>query len=255
MTKPTIGLQIYSIRDQLTNKADFEAAMKKLAEIGYTTVEIAGVSPEVSDEEIRAICDANGLNILSAHIVMDAFDADYEGTVKKLKTYGAKIVVMPVPSRWVIEQGAYAKFAKLATELGKKLAAEGITLCYHNHSFEFQHYDGVAGLETFYAESDPEFVKAQLDTCWVQNGGGSVVTWLEKLAGRYPTVHFKDYSMVDNKLWLTSVGSGNLDWPNILKAAEAGGAQYVIVEQDDCHGDPFGAVASSFNFLKSMGCK
>ena len=89
----------------------------------------------------------------------------------------------------------------------------------------------------------------------MQRGGGSVVAYIEKYAGRMPTIHFKDHSIVDNDFYMTPVGEGNLDWSNIIKAAEAAGAQYFIVEQDDTHGNAFGAIASSYNFLKSMGYK
>jgi sugar phosphate isomerase/epimerase len=255
MSKPIVALQIYSIRDHLTTAEDFKTSMKKLAEIGYTAVEVAGISADLTDEEIRAICDENGLKIISAHIVMDAFDADFDGTVKKLKTWGADLVTMPVPPAWVRESGDYAQYAEKSTELGKKLAQVGITLSYHNHSFEFQHFNGKIGLKTLYAKSDPDYLKAQLDVCWVQRGGGSVVSYIKKYAGRMPTIHFKDHSIVNNDFYMTPVGSGNLDWKRIIKAAKKAGVKYFIVEQDDTHGDAFGAVASSYNFLKGMGYK
>ncbi|MEE4193769.1 MAG: sugar phosphate isomerase/epimerase [Anaerolineae bacterium] len=255
MSTPTIALQIYSIREHLTTREDFIASMKKLAEIGYTAIEIAGVRAELSDEEIKAICDDVGLKIVSAHIGMDAFDADFEGTVKKLKTWGAHMVAMPVPPAWVREEGDYAKYAKLSDELGAKLAKEGITLSYHNHSFEFQKYDGKLGIETLYDVASPENLKTQLDLCWVQRGGGCPVTFIKTYAGRMPTIHFKDFMIVKNELWLAPVGEGNLDWDRIIPAALDAGVEVVIVEQDDTHGDAFGAVASSFNFLRSKGMK
>lgn len=255
MSKPIIALQIYSVRDHLKTKEDFIASMKKLAEIGYTAIELAGVGADITDEEIRKVCDECGLKIISAHIVMDAFDADFAGVVKKLKTWGAEYVAMPVPPAWVREKGDYAKYAELSTELGKKLAAEGITLSYHNHSFEFQKFDGKIGLKTLYAESCPDCLKAQLDVCWVQRGGGSVVSYIKKYAGRMPTIHFKDHSIVNNDFYMTPVGDGNLDWKRIIKAAEKAGAKYFIVEQDDTHGDPFGQVARSYQFLASKGYK
>ncbi|NSW50967.1 MAG: sugar phosphate isomerase/epimerase [Anaerolineae bacterium] len=255
MSKPIIALQIYSIREHLKTKEDFAASMKRLAEIGYTAIEIAGVPGEISPEEVRRICDECGLKIISAHIVMDAFDADFAGTVNKLKTWGAELVAMPVPPAWVRESGDYAKYAEKSTELGKKLSAEGITLSYHNHSFEFQKYGERIGLKTLYKESDPAYLKAQLDVCWVQRGGGSVVAYVKKYAGRMPTIHFKDHTIVNNDFYMTPVGDGNLDWKRIIKAAQKAGVKYFIVEQDDTHGDAFGQVARSYEFLKNRGFK
>lgn len=253
MSSPTIALQIYSIRDHLTTKEDFIASMKKLADIGYTAIEIAGVRAEISDEEIKSVCDELGLQIISAHIPMDVFDADFDGAVQKLKTWGAALVAMPVPPRWVREGGDWSKFAAKSDALGDKLAKEGITLSYHNHSFEFQRYDGKLGLETLYTEAKPENLKTQLDLCWVQRGGGCPVTFINTYAGRMPTIHYKDFMIVNNELWLAPVGEGNLDWDRIIAATLEAGVDYVIVEQDDTHDDAFGAVASSYNFLKSKG--
>lgn len=255
MSTPTIALQIYSIRDQLTTKKDFISSMKKLAKIGYTAIELAGVSAELTDDEIRLICDEAGLKIISAHIVMDAFDADFKGTVKKLKTWGAKMVAMPVPPAWVRESGDYKKYAKLSDELGAELAEEGITLSYHNHSFEFQKYDGKLGIETLYKKSSSKHLKAQLDLCWVQRGGGCPVNYIKKYADRMPTIHFKDFMIVNNDLWLAPVGEGNLDWDNIIDATLKAGVKYIIVEQDDTHGEPFESVKSSYKFLSSKGLK
>ena len=255
MSKPVIGLQIYSIRDHLKTREDFISSMKKVAEIGYTQIEIAGIGADLSDEEIKTICDEAGLKIISAHLMKDLFDADFEGAVQKLKTWGADLVAMPVPPADVRENGEYEKFGKESNQLGEKLAAEGITLSYHNHSFEFQKFNGKLGIETLYDTANADNLKAQLDVCWVQRGGGSVVAYIEKYAGRMPTIHFKDHSIVDNDFFMTPVGEGNLDWPNIVKAAEAAGAKHFIVEQDDTHGDAFGAIASSYNFLKGMGYK
>ena len=255
MSTPTIALQIYSIRNELKTKESFTAAMKKLAEIGYTAIEIAGIGADLSDEEIRSICDDAGLKIISAHIVLDAFEADFDGTVKKLKTWGASMVAMPVPPQYVREGHDWDKYAKASDELGAKLAAEGITLSYHNHSFEFQKYDGELGLEKLYAQTDPANLKTQLDLCWVQRGGGCPVTYIKKYAGRMPTIHFKDFMIVDNDLWLSPVGEGNLDWDNIIPTVLESGVEYVIVEQDNTHDKPFESVASSYNFLKSKGLK
>jgi sugar phosphate isomerase/epimerase len=253
MSELMIALQMYTIREHLKTKADFIASVKKVAEIGYTAIELAGLPADLSDEEAKSICDEHGLKIISAHIVMDAFDADFEGAVTKLKTWGAELVAMPVPPAWVRETGDYLKFAQLSDALGARLAVNGITLSYHNHSFEFQKYDGELGFETIYDNSNPNNLKAQLDVCWLQRGGGAVVNYINKFAGRMPTIHFKDFTIVDNDLYLAPVGEGNLDWNNIIAASKQSGAHYAIVEQDDTHGDAFGAIASSYNFLKSKG--
>jgi hypothetical protein len=111
--------------------------------------QVCQCTADLSDAEAKAICDEHGLTIISAHMVMDAFDADFEGTVNRLKTWGADLVAMPVPPAWVRETGDYLKFARLSDALGARLAVNGFTLSYHNHSFEFQKYDGYRSADRF----------------------------------------------------------------------------------------------------------
>ena len=48
---------------------------------------------------------------------------------------------------------------------------------------------------------------------------------------------------------MMEIGSGNLDWPRLIPAAEKSGCQWFIVEQDTCPGDPFDSLKSSFDHL------
>jgi len=50
--------------------------------------------------------------------------------------------------------------------------------------------------------------------------------------GRAPLLHFKDYSIVNREPAFSEVGEGNLDWPEILKAADEAGSRWYIFEQD-----------------------
>ena len=63
---------------------------------------------------------------------------------------------------------------------------------YHSHNFEFRKAGGETWLEIFYDKADPRYVKAGLDTYWVQAGGGCPAAWIRELAGRMPVLHVKD---------------------------------------------------------------
>ncbi len=49
------------------------------------------------------------------------------------------------------------------------------------------------------------------------------------------------------------VGTGNLNWPGILKTAEAIGIERYVIEQDIVDGDVFTAIQTSVDNLKKMG--
>jgi len=83
-------------------------------------------------------------------------------------------------------------------------------------------------------------------------GGGDPAGWLNKLKGRIPLLHLKDYAVNDdNQPVFAALGDGNLDFPSILSAARAGGCEWYIVEQDAGFTDAFVAIETSLRFLES----
>ncbi len=139
---------------------------------------------------------------------------------------------------------------------GRVLHEAGLVLCYHNHSIEFRRLAGRAILEIIYDETDPRHLQAEPDTYWIQHGGGDVVAWCERLTGRLPTAHLKDYGINnENQPTYCEVGNGNLDWRRIIPALEAAGCQWYTVEQDTCPGDPFESLKQSFEYLRENFCQ
>ena len=259
MTTPFIAINCFSIRDACTNLTDFNESMRKLAEIGYTAVQISGVK-NVTPLEIKNVCQDHGLKICAAHIAMDLFEENFDQEVDKLHLWECPVVALPVtPEKYRKDESTWIQFAKDASALGKKLAQKGITLCYHNHSFEFVRFgsgvDSRNALDIIFDESEPEFLQGEIDTYWIQHGGGSPVAYINKLAGRQPIIHFKDMVIVDRQQVMAEVGAGNLDWPAIVKATVAAGVEALIVEQDICPGDPFESARISYNNIASWGFK
>ena len=134
---------------------------------------------------------------------------------------------------------------------GRRLRDAGFTLCYHNHQLEFQHRAGRPLLEMIYKKIEPEFLQAELDTYWIQYGGGCPVACIKKMRGRLPLLHMKDYG-IDSKgnAVFAEIGSGNLDWQKIISEAEKAGCSRFIVEQDVCDKDPFKSIEMSYHYLK-----
>jgi sugar phosphate isomerase/epimerase len=135
---------------------------------------------------------------------------------------------------------------------GKVMRAAGITLNYHNHAIEFIKVGGKTILETLFDSVDAGDLGAELDTYWVQFGGGDPVEWCRKLSGRLHMMHLKDYAFtVENKPDFAEIGSGNLHFPSIIAAAEKAGCKWFAVEQDTCPGDPFDSARKSFEFIQA----
>jgi len=183
MSHPKLAAQLYTVRDYTKTAEDFRATIKKVADIGYTAVQVSGIGP-IPHEEVKAITDESGLTICITHVGFDYLQNDTEAAIAQHKLWNCPNVAvgsMPGPYR---EGGleSFKRFAKDATEVGRKLADAGLTFSYHNHSFEFVRFGDRTGLDVIYEESDPRYLQAEIDTYWVQHGGGDSIAWIKKMA-------------------------------------------------------------------------
>jgi sugar phosphate isomerase/epimerase len=191
---------------------------------------------------------------------------------RRLDTKLLRIGMLPFPAMKSIQ--ALVDFAKQANEYAERLQEQGIGLYYHNHHIEFAKFDGKYMLDVI-AENSPA-MGMEIDVHWVQRGGLDPVRTLEKYAGRTAMVHLKDYRIGQmpeasfgllesgdfagfmaefrNVVQFAEVGEGNLDFPAIIPAAEAAGAQYMLVEQDELYGRTvWDALQTSYDNLAAMG--
>jgi len=128
---------------------------------------------------------------------------------------------------------------------------------YHNHNHELAKYGGRTWLDMLYSEIPPSVLKAEIDVYWIQAGGGDPAWWVKKCAGREPLLHVNDMIVTpDREQRFAEIGEGNLNWPAIMREAQAGGVEYYLVEQDRTYDrDPFESLAISFRNLKAMGLR
>jgi len=90
--------------------------------------------------------------------------------------------------------------------------------------------------------------------------GHDPVELLGKLKGRVPLMHLKDkasgtanqFNEGVARTAFKEVGSGILDWPKILKAADAAGVEHYFVEQDKTPGDPVESLRQSYSFVSKL---
>ncbi|MDP8245623.1 MAG: sugar phosphate isomerase/epimerase [Candidatus Hinthialibacter antarcticus] len=253
--EPKIGLILYTLRDFLKTGDDIARTFEKIKKIGYNNVEITSCGA-VSNSELAKLLKANELNAVSTHSSFDQMRNDLNKVVDEHKEIGCShICVGSMPGDMRKDKASYIEFAKQASEVGQNLAEHNMTFGYHNHNFEFHHFDGIAGQEVLRTESDPKAFNFEIDTYWIQAGGADPAQWIEKTAGRVPTVHMKDMLMLDGKQVFAEVGAGNLNWPAILDAIKKAKPKYVIVEQDQCYRDHFESITLSIKNMKSWGLK
>jgi sugar phosphate isomerase/epimerase len=255
MAKPRLGLQLYSLRDFETTEIDFARTMERVAKIGYRTVQVSGIG-DIADDRVAQITSDNGLSIVATHAGWDEFTGDLEALIARHQLWNCKHTAIGMVPKEYLNLDGIQQFKRELTPIAERMSEVGMTFSYHNHSIEMAHFDGTPYLEHLYAQIPGETLRAELDTYWIAAGGGDPAEWIRRYPGRQPLLHVKD--MVGTLDWeprFAACGSGNLNWPAILSAAEEAGAEYALVEQDQFYEqDPFEAVTRSFEFLKAAGC-
>lgn len=262
MTTPILAAQLYTVRQFTKTAADFAASMQKVAAIGYTAVQVSAIGP-IPHEEVLQITGDRGLTICNTHIGYDRLTEDLDDVIAQHHLWGTKHVAigsMPPEFRVTGEEG-FRQFAAIANTIGEKLQAADLTFSYHNHSFEFVRFGDRTGLDLIYQETDPRYVQAEIDTYWVQHGGGDPADWIVRMKDRMPVVHFKDMVMLPptpdspegHTQAMAEIGAGNLNWDAILAACTEANVEWYAIEQDICQRDPFESLKMSYEYLKGQG--
>lgn len=245
------AITTYTIRDSIKDPAGVAKSMKRIREIGYRAVQISGMGP-IDEAELKRILDGEGLVCCATHEPGPRILNETGAVVERLRKLGTRHTAYPYPAGETLEtlDDALSLAARI-NRAGKVIHDAGLVLSYHNHHIEFRRFGGRTLLEILYEETDPRYLQGEIDTYWVQYGGGDAVRWCERLTKRLPLLHMKDYSInKENQPTFAEIGAGNLDWPLIVKTAEAAGCEWYIVEQDICAGDPFDSLAQSFRFIQ-----
>jgi sugar phosphate isomerase/epimerase len=254
MSKPVIGAQLFTLRDFEKTLPDFAESMKKVAAIGYKTVQVSGLGP-IDAKDIVNVTDGEGLEIATTHMGWPRFLDELDAVIEEHKTFKCKHpAIGGLPGEYFSADGL-KKFIDELGPVSEKLAAEGMDFSYHNHAHEMAKFDGRTWLGALYEDTSSDILKAELDTHWIAAGGGDPAQWIAKVAGRMPILHLKDFVIGDDsERRFAEIGEGNMNWKAIFAAAEAADVEYMMVEQDDCYGrDPFKSLAISYNNLKGMG--
>ena len=244
-----IALQLYTMRDPA--RKDLSGTLKKCREMGWEYVQWSGM-PNLQADEIRAALDAAGLRAIAAHVSVEGFEKDFEGSVRFWKTVGANDVAPGgMMSDCTANVQAWLRGAQRLDAVGAKFRAVGMRLSYHNHSSEFEKFpdDPRTKLDILLEATKSENLCAELDTAWAFNAGADPAAFLRKYKGRCPVIHVKDIVKSGGKAALTALGQGDLDWKDIFASGREAGVQWYVYEQDSGQGSPFDFARASYEFL------
>lgn len=247
-----IGLQLYTIRNLIKN--DLVGALKKVAEIGYNSVEAAGYYKGnfygEKPIEFKKIVNDLGMIMPSSHTVFDLNQA--QRVIDDTCEAGVSYLVYP----WLSEEkrnsiDSYKKLADDFNKIGELCKKSGLQFAYHNHDFEFQKINGEIPYNILLNETDDDLLKMQLDIYWIVKAGFDPISYFEKYPNRFELWHVKDMDG-DEERFFTEVGNGIIDFKEIFKYKELSGMKYFFVEQDICRKPPLESISISYKNIKSL---
>ncbi|MET3021162.1 sugar phosphate isomerase/epimerase family protein [Flavobacterium hydatis] len=192
--KKTIGLQLYTLRDELPK--DVKGTLEKVALAGYTEVELYGFSIKdkfwgLSPQEIKKLLDANGLKAVSGHYGLGTYLSDgntteLEAAIKAAKILKSEYITVP----WLDESlrksaDDYKKIASLLNKAGEMCKEASLKLAYHNHDFEFKKYGDITGYEILLKETDKKLVSFEMDLYWMAYSKIDPIQLFKQNQGRF----------------------------------------------------------------------
>lgn len=267
-----LGLQLYSVREDMGK--DPLGTLKKLAEMGYPTVEHANYSKGkfygYSPAEFKKILADLGMSMPSGHSVLlmnhwDDSKNDFTDEWKKLVADSAEVGQKFVVSPWLEESlrssvSDIKKLMDIFNKSGELCQEYGMKFGYHNHDFEF--YTQVEGqllYDLIMDNTDPALVSHQMDIGNMYGAGGRALEILKKYPGRYESMHVKDEIKSEtgpmSGYESTILGEGVVPVKKIMKRfLKKGGTEYFIVEQEAYQGKaPIDCMKENYEIMKKWG--
>ena len=241
-----IGIQLYTLRALLSE--DVAGTLAQVTEIGYRTVEFAGLYG-LTPREMRRTLDAVGLRAVSSHAGVNDIRGDWASFLEGAQELGQDFIFVPsIPESERTPEGL-RKLADDFNRAGEMAGSAGLHFGYHNHAWEFVALpDGTIMMDLLLERTEPGLVDWQMDIFWTVDGGGDPMAYLESHAGRVTSVHVKDRTP-DGRM--VDVGKGVIDFAMILPRAEELGMLHAFVEHD-MPDAPIESVRHSFNALNAL---
>ena len=256
MSNIKLGVQLFTLREHCQTAEDFENTLKFLNEIGCNVIQISAVGP-IDPVVVGELVKKYNMEVCVTHKPYDRMKNDLEALMYEHDLMGCKNIGMgAMPGNIHESYEGVTGFIAKCNEIGAQMRANGKQLCYHNHAFEFETYDGKRTFERLIEETTADTLHFIPDTYWMQVGGVNPAEYIKKLAGRVEVCHFKDMRIVNNQQRFAECGTGNIDLGACYRACKEIGVKYIVIEQDLCYDmDVFESVRIGFEGLKRIAAE
>jgi sugar phosphate isomerase/epimerase len=240
-SKPIVsdpGVVSFTFRNQF--KDDVPGTLDMIKEMGITNIEFSNLFGQTA-ADLRKMLDERGLVCTSYGVGYDVLLKETQRVADEAKTLGAKYVRVA----WIPHDGEFTiENAKQTVadfnQAGKILHENGLYFCYHNHGFEFRPYGDGTLFDYIVQNTNPEYVSFEMDILWVTHPGVDPVALLEKYPERFRLMHLKDlkkgvtgdFSGGTPKENDVVLGTGQIDIPAVLRAAQKTNIEHYYIEDE-----------------------
>jgi len=255
--KKEIGLQLYSVREEIGKNANFDQILQKISALGYTGVEAAGYKDgklyNLSPQEFKAKVEKAGMKVISSHATKTLSEKElssgdfteslkwWDECIATHKAAGMKYIVTP----WMDVPKTLKDLetqCRYLDAVGAKCRQQGIIYGYHNHSHEFRKVEDKVMYDYMLEHTNPENVFFEMDVYWAVMGQVSPVDYFNKYAGRFKALHIKDHREIGQ--------SGMVGFDAIFNNSKVAGLQYIFVELEETRNDIYTGLQQSIDYLK-----
>jgi len=266
-----IALQLYTVRQEL--EQDFAGVVRRIAEIGYVGVEPFTPPGRALDKDAVRLFKELGLTVPAVHGPLPLGEHKNQAQDMLAQLGCKRLICSMLDPSYFTSRDQIKRGCDMLNEAGHVAVANGFSLGYHSHWWEFEPAEGWVPFDVMLEMLDP-VVFIELDTYWAKTGGADPVALIGKLGSRAPLLHLKDGAAVLRRVPVASgqadvaaaekaafeqsyramiadmvaLGEGAMDLPAVVKAAQAS-ADWLIVELDACNRDMLTAVELSYRYM------
>lgn len=239
MNKQDISVQLYTTR----KFQPYPPILNFIKEAGVVNLELFGLE-SMNIDEFKNMMESNNITSLSTHVGFEALQ-DTKNIVERAKELNIKHVIVPAPpakkdgdfsNTFEMTEEEWTAFGKDLSSYVSQFEDEGLTLGYHNHSYEFIALpSGKFPIECMMDQN--EKLKFEIDLGWAVAGGADPKNWIEKYSNKIIACHLKDFyskekDMLDHDNQ-SAIGDGFIDWSDLISSIKKTNCELFVLEHDD----------------------
>ncbi len=262
--KRKIGIQLYTLRDVI--KTDPKGVLKQVADLGYQELETYGYNDGMlfgmKAKEFSDFVVSLGMKITSGHyklgksekmkLVKGTLLNNWEEAVSDAKEIGQEYMMLaflePDERQTLDDYKFVCEMLNKGADVCKKY---GVRMGYHNHEFEFMKIDDQVPYFMMLSQLDPKMISMELDLYWTTFAGYQPIDLIKRYPGRFNQWHLKDMDKTDRKK-NADLGTGSIDFKEIVKYARLSGLQHYYVEHDTYPVSPWDSVRADIGYAKTL---